>query len=210
MAAAGLWTSCSDLAKYVLEIQKSFQGKANHVLSAETTRLMLIPVKDDRGLGLKIGGSGPEKYFAFGGATMGYRAFPVGYESRGDGAVIMTKGDRGDQLGDEILRSIAAMYQWPDFHPIERSAVALSLSSELPFVGTFTGTDSWTFEIRKLDDHLIIITDGETDRLIPSSTLQPVPSSYLNRILEIEFISENDRDHGRLVDRDFHEGFQPG
>jgi hypothetical protein len=78
MASAGLWTSCSDLAKYVLEIQNSIQGKANHVLSAETTRLMLIPVKDDRGLGLKIGGSGPEKYFAFGGATMGYRAFLVG------------------------------------------------------------------------------------------------------------------------------------
>jgi hypothetical protein len=70
------------------------------------------------------------------GANMGYRAFLVGYESRGDGAVILTNGDRGDQLGDEILRSIAAMYQWPDFHPIERSAVALSLASELLFVGS--------------------------------------------------------------------------
>jgi hypothetical protein len=156
-------------------------------------------------LGLKIGGSSPEKYFAFGGANMGYRAFLVGYESRSDGAVIMTNGDRGDQLCDEILRSIAATYQWPDFHPIERSAIALSLASELPFVGTFTGRDSWTFEIRKLDDHLVIITDGDTDPLMPSSTYTFfVPKQNL----EIEFISENDRDHGRLVDKDFQEDFQ--
>jgi hypothetical protein len=117
----------------------------------------------------------------------------------------MTNGDRGDQLGDEILRSIAAMYQWPDFHPIERSAVALSSASELPFVGTFTGKDSWTFEIRKLDDHLVILEDGETDLLMPSSTCTFfVPK----RNIEVDFISENDRDHGRLLDKDFHEDFQ--
>ena len=129
----------------------------------------------------------------------------VGYESRGDRAVILTNGDRGDQLGDEILRSIAAKYQWPDFHPIERSAVALSLASELPFVGTFAGKDSWTFEIRKLDDHLAIITDGETDPLLPSSSYT---FFVTKQNLEIKFISENDGDHGTLVDKDFHEEFQ--
>jgi hypothetical protein len=59
---------------------------------------------------------------------MGYRAFMVGYESRSDGAVILTNGDRAGQLVDEILRSIAAIYQWPDLHPNERSAVARSLA----------------------------------------------------------------------------------
>jgi hypothetical protein len=148
-----------------------------------------------------------EARFSGGGwrATMGYRAFMVGYESRSDGAVILTNGDRAGQLVDEILRSIAAIYQWPDLHPNERSAVARSLAGALPFVGTFTGKDSLTFEIRKLDDHLLIIEDGETNPLMPSSTYRFfVPKQNI----DIEFISENDRDHGRLADQDFHEDFQ--
>ena len=77
MAAAGLWASSIDLAKYVLELQGSLQERANHVLSKETTRLMLTPVKDNRNLGLKIGGSSSEKYFSSGIATfLGSHHFP--------------------------------------------------------------------------------------------------------------------------------------
>jgi hypothetical protein len=34
----------------------------------------------------------------------------------GDGAVIMTNGDQGGQLANEIMRSIAAEYDWPMAH----------------------------------------------------------------------------------------------
>jgi hypothetical protein len=46
------------------------------IFRSETARLMLTPVKDNRNLGLKIGGFGPEKYFAFGGANMRYLRLP--------------------------------------------------------------------------------------------------------------------------------------
>src|ERR1700723_3749519 len=35
MAAAGLWTTPSDLARYAMEVERSFAGKANHVLSKD-------------------------------------------------------------------------------------------------------------------------------------------------------------------------------
>ena len=205
MAAAGLWTNSTDLAKFVLEVQGSLQGKANHVLSAEATQLMVIPVKNNRGLGLKIGGSSSEKYFSFGGATTGYRAFLIGYEVRGDGAVILTNGDQGDQLGDEIVRSIATEYRWPDFHPIERSTVTLNLTDELPFAGRFAGEDLGAFEIRREDDHLVLISDGVTDPLMPSSTYT---FFVVKKNLEINFASENDHDRGTIVIGEFHAGFQ--
>ena len=203
MAAAGLWASSIDLAKYILELQGSLQERANHVLSKEMTGLMLTPVKDNRSLGLKIGGSS-EKYFSFGGANAGYRGFLVGYEFRGDGAVILTNGDRGDQLGDEILRSIAAEYRWPDFHPIVRSMIALALTNELPFVGTFAGKDCEIFEIRKEGDHLVVIADGLTDALVASSTYTFFAT---RQNLEINFFSENDQDHGTFVIGDLHANF---
>ncbi len=44
MAAAGLWTTPSDLARWIIEMQNSLLGKANHVLSFEMTRTMLTKV----------------------------------------------------------------------------------------------------------------------------------------------------------------------
>src|SRR5262249_42531507 len=43
MAAAGLWTTPTDLAKFRIEIALSKQGKANHVLSQKSAQEMLKP-----------------------------------------------------------------------------------------------------------------------------------------------------------------------
>ncbi|HEY6333875.1 MAG TPA: serine hydrolase domain-containing protein, partial [Blastocatellia bacterium] len=50
MAAAGLWTTPSDLARFAIEIQRSFEGQSNKVLSASMTKLMLTPVLQNYGL----------------------------------------------------------------------------------------------------------------------------------------------------------------
>ena len=52
MAAAGLWTTPSDLARYVIENQLSLEGKANHVLSVEMTKQMMTPGMGSWGLGI--------------------------------------------------------------------------------------------------------------------------------------------------------------
>jgi hypothetical protein len=36
-APAGLWTTPSDLAQYVIEVEKSLQGQSNQVLSKQMT-----------------------------------------------------------------------------------------------------------------------------------------------------------------------------
>src|SRR5271156_1404960 len=40
MAAAGLWTTPSDLARYLIEVQRSLKGEASHVLSQKMTKEM--------------------------------------------------------------------------------------------------------------------------------------------------------------------------
>jgi hypothetical protein len=43
MAAAGLWTTPTGIAKYLIEVQQSLDGKANYMLNAAMTRNMLTP-----------------------------------------------------------------------------------------------------------------------------------------------------------------------
>jgi CubicO group peptidase (beta-lactamase class C family) len=115
MAAAGLWTTPTDLARYIIEVEQSLQDKANHVLSEDMTLEMLTPGTGHWGLGLEIGGSGFNPYFSHGGSDEGFRNIFVAYETSGDGAVVMTNGDSGSLLGDEVIRSIATEYRWPDY-----------------------------------------------------------------------------------------------
>ncbi|HEX4948682.1 MAG TPA: serine hydrolase [Blastocatellia bacterium] len=114
MAAAGLWTTPSDLARFAIELQQSFQGKSNKVLSQEMVRQMLTKQKGDYGLGLGLGGKEKVTSFSHGGSNEGFKCIMFAYVETGQGAVVMTNGDRGSSLGTEILRAIGREYGWPD------------------------------------------------------------------------------------------------
>src|SRR6202167_4217230 len=161
MAAAGLWTTPTDLAHYSIEVEQSLQGKANHVLSADMTRQMLTPGIGHWGLGLEIGGSDANPYFSHGGANEGFRNFFLAYEKGGDGAVVMTSGDAGGLLGDEVMRSIAVEYGWPDYKPVVHAAVQVDPKILSQYVGSF--------ELQKGFDLVVTLEDG---RLMTQATGQ--------------------------------------
>jgi CubicO group peptidase (beta-lactamase class C family) len=119
MAAAGLWTTASDLAQFTIEIQKSREGRANRVLSREMTNQMLTRQIDGAGLGLMLGGTDEAPRFSHGGADEGFQAMLLATLNSGKGAVIMANSDNGISLAQEILLSIAAEYGWPDYKPRE-------------------------------------------------------------------------------------------
>ncbi|HKG98317.1 MAG TPA: serine hydrolase domain-containing protein, partial [Pyrinomonadaceae bacterium] len=110
MAAAGLWTTPSDLARFAIEIQKSRAGKSNKVLSKEMTSEMLTAVMGEYGLGIGVGREGRAATFSHGGSNEGFRCMMFAYTETGQGAVVMTNSDNGSALAGEILRSIAAEY----------------------------------------------------------------------------------------------------
>ena len=113
MAAAGLWSTPSDLALFAIEVWKASRGESNRVLEKSTAVAMLTPVKEVYGLGFGVEGNGASARFAHNGSNEGFRCSLVMYRQSGNGAVIMTNGDQGAALAKKLLRAIAETYRWP-------------------------------------------------------------------------------------------------
>jgi CubicO group peptidase (beta-lactamase class C family) len=170
MAAAGLWTTPSDLAQILVDIQRALAGQEGGVLSPAMARLMLEPVTPDNSMGFDLGGAPGAGYFAKGGDTEGFGATMVAYRSSGDGASVMTNGAAGDSLADEVIRSIAATYGWPDFKPRQRTAIALNPASLAHYTGTYRYRRNDQFTVSARNEMLMIASPGGTpERLYPAS-----------------------------------------
>jgi CubicO group peptidase (beta-lactamase class C family) len=137
MAAAGLWTTPSDLARFAIELQRAYHGKSNRVLSAETAREMLKVHFGSHGLGPAVEGEGRALLFTHGGSNVGYKCVLVAFHETGQGAVIMTNGDQGSMLAAEIVRALAREYDWPARRSIERRVVAVESARLTPLVGEY-------------------------------------------------------------------------
>jgi CubicO group peptidase (beta-lactamase class C family) len=140
MAAAGLWTTPTDLARFALEILLAKEGKSDRVLSRVMVEMMLTPVKENCGLGLMVKGSGQDFQFSHGGGNEGFRCYLMAYPKRGQGAVIMTNSDLGSDFMPELLRSLSAEYGWPDFKPVEKVTATVSASELEALAGTYQFT----------------------------------------------------------------------
>lgn len=147
--AAGLWTTPSELALWVMEIQKP--GKA---LKAETVKTMLTRSPGDYGLGIGLGETAGRAGFSHGGANEGYRCQYFAYRDSGEGALVMTNGDDGSDLASEILRSIAVEYGWVDYLPKERTVVPVDAAVLASYVGDYAFPGGPVVRIRVKDGQL--------------------------------------------------------
>lgn len=117
-AAAGLWTTPTDLAKFLIEVQTTLVNPAlspskGRVLSRATMLEMVTPV----GVGPYAVGFSMEKrgegwYFGHGGSNWGFQCFMTAHRLKGYGVVIMTNGDNGSALMQELRDRIQQAYQW--------------------------------------------------------------------------------------------------
>ncbi len=117
------------------------------MLSRKTVDLMNTPVLDHYGLGLQLSDTDGQKAFSHGGANEGFRCMLWGYREGGRGAVVMTNGDNGTQLAQEILAAIAAVYHWPDFKPVEKATVAVPAAKLAAYAGTYEAPHNFVLNV---------------------------------------------------------------
>ena len=112
-AAAGLWTTPGDLARFMVEVQRTLAGRSSLVLDQATMRNMVTPVGvGPFAVGFVVSQKGEGWYFEHGGDNWGYKAQVIAHVAKGYGAVIMTNGDNGGSVITEIQDRIAKSYGW--------------------------------------------------------------------------------------------------
>jgi len=117
-AAAGLWTTPTDLAKFLIEVQTTLGNPAQslsrgRVLSRGMMLEMVTPVGvGPFGVGFSVEKRGEGWYFGHGGSNWGFQCSMTAHRLKGYGVVIMTNGDNGPALMQELRDRIQQAYQW--------------------------------------------------------------------------------------------------
>lgn len=112
-AAAGLWTTPTDLAKFLIEVQLATMGRSQRVLSLPIAREMITPVGvGPYSVGFEVSKQGEGWYFGHGGSNWGFQANIVAHRVKGYGAVIMTNADSGAALIAQIRQIIQREHKW--------------------------------------------------------------------------------------------------
>ncbi len=142
-AAGGLWSTTADFAKYVIELQKSYHGKSNKIISQELAReMMKTHISPQYGLGLFIRKQDNETYFSHMGDNAGFFAGFISHISDGYGVVVFTNSNTSPELIREINKAVAKTYKWEGFLPDSQKTVEISDEVKRQISGRYkTGSD---------------------------------------------------------------------
>ncbi len=173
-AAAGLYSTPSDLAKFFIDVQKSYLGKGK-ILSQAITKKMLTPqvnvsdgaYKEQMGIGpflmQRTDNKDPKGvFFEFTGVNAGFLAYGMASVEGGNGVIVMlNSGDNQNGIGKEIRRAVAKVYNWTNFLPTEIQPINLPDKDLDELAGRYRmGTDEVLY-LRKEKNYLVEnINDG--------------------------------------------------
>jgi CubicO group peptidase (beta-lactamase class C family) len=184
-AAAGLWTTPSDLALYVIEIQDILQGKKDGVLTKETVEMMLTIHKNGWGLGPSLQNEGDSLIFGHGGKNAGFTNDMIAYAYQGNALIVMTNGDNGGKLISEIKNAVSDYYNWPLSKPRTIDVIELSETHLNQFAGKYALKEQGLILEVQVKDNALFIPDS------------PIGSLNLLSMTETRFI---DPDNGTEIE----------
>lgn len=187
MAAAGLWTTPSQLVQYGIEIQRIINTKQDGIISYKTALEMLTPGDNNHGLGPVVA----DHAFRHGGADEGFRAQFIAWTDSPYSAVVMVNSDNNAIIG-EVLRSIATELELPGYEPNIRTIFEQSSEQLQKFVGVYDSGDDGLFEVTLVGEKLSINVPNfdYTTFLVPQSSTMFFEE---NNGIELEFVVEDEQ-----------------
>jgi CubicO group peptidase (beta-lactamase class C family) len=119
LAAAGLWSTPTDLAKLLLQIGQAWRGESHIFLEPDTAREMLKRQNGGPyGLGAAVAGDGAALVLMKRGQNVGYQGYLILYPATGQGLVVMTNSDNASKLAEALITRAADLYGWPPVPPL--------------------------------------------------------------------------------------------
>ncbi len=175
-AAAGLWTTPTDLAKYCIHVQEILSGKSAGILTKESIKAMTTKHLGDWGLGPGLKWEADSLIFQHGGKNAGFTNNMMAFAYKGEAVIVMTNADNGGRLIGEILRSASNYYDWG----IAESRVVDILDIPIEELQKFTGNYKYIEKVPGIGDYIFTITIKNQKLLLHDNpenrdhTIQPV------------------------------------
>ncbi|MGI8554587.1 MAG: serine hydrolase [Dehalococcoidia bacterium] len=173
LAAAGLWTTPSDLVRFALDMQLARAGRPSRLLSSAMVNELLCPQLDEPvglaglspkgriGLGILLDGTGESSRFLHAGGNQGFISWLVGYRDTGIGAAVMTNADSGAVLIAEILAAIAEAYDWPGYRSWHNPLVTIHPSTVDTYVGAYELKSGQRLLVSRRDGGLVVQLESQ-------------------------------------------------
>lgn len=169
LAAAGLWTTPTDLARFAIEIQQAAAGKSSRVLSQKMAQEMLTSQGDEWGLGIMLRGKASLKRFMHSGSNQGFNCLMLAFTETGAGIVIMTNANSGNAIIAEVVRAVANEYGWITNAAPRRTVVELPVESLAKYVGFYQGGSGGTVRVRLDGNEFMAHSSGQWSKLLAGS-----------------------------------------
>jgi hypothetical protein len=166
MAAAGLWTTPTDLARFAIAVQLAYAGKSSRVISPAMAHQMLTEVKDGDGLGVFLQGTGNALTFSHGGRDEGFDAFLIATASTGQGLAVMINANDDSRMTDRLVDFVAKKYHWPSassYVPPVASAVQVAPAQLQAYTGRYELSNNNMITFVVADGRLSLLAGGLPD-----------------------------------------------
>lgn len=168
MAAAGLWTTPSDLARFALGLQAAVAGMSDTVISRSMARQMVAYQRNDfDGLGVFLQGNDRTLAFYHTGRDEGFDAKVIAYAATGQGAAIMINTNDNTAMSNRIIDMVGRLYRWPGVTP--GRPVPVGQAASMPaarlraYEGRYEVANNRMATFVATDGHLVTMVDGFGD-----------------------------------------------
>ncbi len=172
LAGSGLWTTPSDLARLVINVQKS--GQPGSILSSASYSTLVHSVVSNAALGVFVVGENESRRFRVrtsdGTPSDTFTGWLVGYLNGGKGAVVLANSSGAFQVGFSLVRSVALEYNWRDYVPV-RPPAKINVDVYKKYAGRYQLGDNVATVSRSADGKSLLgqIGDSEKVPLYPTS-----------------------------------------
>jgi CubicO group peptidase (beta-lactamase class C family) len=171
-AAAGLWSTPGDLARFVIGLEDAFAGRNTQVIDRATALSMISSGRRIReagsddvywGLGFELGAFGNPDTFSHNGVDEGFDTEMLGFAHGGDGVVIMANVNNSFLLQRELMGAIAQEYGWKPFNPGKQRTFVPWTKDELSgYPGRYVAADGTTIAMTARNHRLVVEDNGES------------------------------------------------
>lgn len=192
-AAAGLWSNSIDMAKFLIEIYKAYQGKSS-IFSASDIKSIISQERDGHVYGFILNRSGDDISITHYGGNAAYRTGMTISLTSGNGLTYLINSDNGGALGNELLLTASQVYNWQHFKQTNVSREQVNANDLKPLAGKYKWNNQIDLSI-KYDESSkqisLFFPNGDEYKLTPIVG-DELDFIHPNTGVEVSFLKKND------------------